>query len=159
MIADLLDFEEFDDTLDLRARIDLLARGTPEPERAAENPRLQMRVHSDKEIVDDRAVTKQRQVLERAPDAETRKMVRPVSQQVVAVEADVAGGRIIDPADHVEDRRLAGAVGADEADDLVLPDVDRHSGESLDAAKTLRDVAQRQQGRGRFHASHLLRRR
>ncbi len=100
----------------------------------------------DKEIVDDRAVTKQRKVLERAADAETRQMMRPVSQQVDAVEADLAGGRVIDPTDHVEDRRLAGAVRADEADDFVLPNVEGHSGKGLNAAKTLREVAQRKQG-------------
>src|SRR5262249_46755719 len=62
MIADLLDLEELDDTLDLRTRIDLLTLSTPEPERSAENSRLQMRVHPNKEIVDNRAVTKQSQV-------------------------------------------------------------------------------------------------
>jgi hypothetical protein len=41
-------------------------------------------------------------------------------------------------ADHVEDRGLAGAVRADEAEDLVLVQGERHVGDGADAAEPLR---------------------
>ncbi len=58
-------------------------------------------------------------VLEGARDAQRRDRVRRLRDQVLAVEADAAGGRRVDAADQVEHRRLAGAVGADQREDLA----------------------------------------
>ena len=46
-------------------------------------------------------------------------------QQVVAVELEPAAGRFVDPRDDVEQRRLAGAVRADQPADLALVDRER----------------------------------
>ena len=61
------------------------------------------------------------------PNASSRWKVRPmprlarrctgVSGDVAAVEADLAAGRLLQPADHVEAGGLAGAVGPDQAGD------------------------------------------
>ena len=48
--------------------------------------------------------------------------VRRLAGDVVAVEDDPAGGRLVDAGEHVEERRLAGAVRADQADDRAARD-------------------------------------
>ena len=54
----------------------------------------------------------------------------------LAGEADVAVGRLVDAGDHVEDRGLAGAVGADHADDLALVDAEVELGQGLAGRRT-----------------------
>ena len=50
------------------------------------------------------------------------------------------GVRLVDAGDQVEERRLAGAVRADHADDLALVDVEVELGDDLQAAEGLRDA-------------------
>ena len=57
-----------------------------------------------------------------------------------AVEVHRARGRVVDPADDVEHRRLAGAVGPDQAADLALVDREGEPVERDDAAEAHRDV-------------------
>ena len=57
-----------------------------------------------------------------------------------------SSGRV-DAGDEVEERRLAGAVRADHADDLVLVDVQVEVGDHLQAAERLRDALQLEQRR------------
>ena len=57
-----------------------------------------------------------------------------------AVEGERALGRRVDAREQVEERRLAGAVGADERDDLAFVDVQRHVADGLQAAELHRDV-------------------
>ena len=56
-------------------------------------------------------------VLERSADPALGDGVRRLGGHVVAVEDDLPGGRLVDAGQHVEEGRLAGAVGADQADD------------------------------------------
>src|SRR5436309_2632030 len=51
-----------------------------------------------------------------------RREVRPVS----AVENDPSLVGVVEPADHVEQRRLAGAVWTDDGEDLAAADLDAH---------------------------------
>src|SRR5207245_9033130 len=60
--------------------------------------------------------------LERPHQATSGDLVRPEAGDVLAVEDDRAPGRSQDPGQQVETGRLAGAVGADQADDLALVD-------------------------------------
>src|SRR4029077_2686414 len=46
---------------------------------------------------------------------------------VLAFEGDRAGVRLVEPADHVEERGLAGAVRADDRDKTAAPDGERHA--------------------------------
>src|SRR5262249_45646590 len=69
--------------------------------------------------------------LERAPDAESGPLVRLATGDVAAVELHVPCARRLQAGDHVEERRLAGAVGADEARDVSGLDVDGQVAERL----------------------------
>ena len=56
-----------------------------------------------------------------------------------AVEADLAGIGPVDAGEDLHQRRLAGAVLADERDDLAARDVEVHLVQRDDAGKTLGD--------------------
>ena len=56
-------------------------------------------------------------------------------------KTDLAVVRLVDAGDQVEERRLAGAVRADHADDLALVDVQVEVGHDLEAAERQRDAA------------------
>ena len=79
-----------------------------------------------------------------------------------AADGDPPGGRVVDPGDDVEERRLAGAVRADQADDRALGDVEADVVDGDEAAEPLRDVlgaeqdrALRRRWRGRrLHPAH-----
>ena len=57
--------------------------------------------------------------------------------RVVALEGHGPGGRVDDPGDDVEERRLAGAVRPDDADDRALRDVEVDVADGDQAAETL----------------------
>ncbi len=67
-------------------------------------------------------VLEEADVLERPPDAELRDPVGRLVRDVVAVELDHARRRLVDAREHVEERRLARAVRADQADDRLARD-------------------------------------
>ena len=80
----------------------------------------------------------QADVLERARHAGSaviRSGRRPVTS--CAVEQDPAGRRLVEPGEHVEEGRLAGAVRADDRDDRLRRDVDRHVADRQQAAEHL----------------------
>ena len=83
---------------------------------------------------------KQRQVLERPGDSEPGNTVRADLEQILPVELQPATGGVVDPADHVEHRRLARAVRADQSEDLTLVDAERQSVERDDATEGHRDL-------------------
>ena len=87
-------------------------------------------------------VQEQPQRLERARDAALRDHVRRQSEQRGPVEEDLAAVGAVDAGDQVEERRLAGAVRADHADDLALVDVQVEPVDHLQAAEGLRDPLQ-----------------
>jgi hypothetical protein len=82
----------------------------------------------------------QRQVLERAPDAERRDPVRRRLEQRPALERDPPIAERVEARQAVEQRRLAGAVRADQAEDVAACDDERHPVEGDDAAETDRHV-------------------
>ena len=61
-------------------------------------------------------------------------------RDVVPVDRHATAGGWHEPADEVEDGGLAGAVRADDADDLALADVERHAAHGLHAAEAHRQV-------------------
>ena len=93
---------------------------------------------ADAHVVEHRQVAEQREVLEGAADADVGDAVRRPAQDAAALEQDVAGARRVEPAEAVEQRRLAGAVRADQAEDLALPHVERDVVERDDAAERAR---------------------
>ena len=75
--------------------------------------------------------------LEGAPDAAPEFFARRQARHVRAVEDDRAGVGPKLPADHVEGRGLAGAVRADEGEELAGLDVEAHVARRHDAAEAL----------------------
>ena len=101
---------------------------------------------ADANVVDHRKVGKQRDVLEGAADADFGNLVRRALQDADAVHQDVAGARLVEPGEAVEERGLAGAVGPDQAEDLAVVHVKGHAVQCDDAAEHDADVANRKQG-------------
>ena len=66
-------------------------------------------------------------------------------------EPDLAAARLDQAHDRVQRRRLSRAVGADQADDLALADLDRHVAHGRDAA--VAHVQPRDLEHGRAHPS------
>jgi hypothetical protein len=75
------------------------------------------------DVLEDRHVCEQPDVLERPGDPSSRDLVGVESDQRLAFEDDVTFGRLDHAGDHVEERCLACAVGPDNRDDLALVDV------------------------------------
>ena len=72
--------------------------------------------------------------------------VRRQAGDVLAVEGDAAGIGRLEAGDGGEQRRLAGAVGPDQADDLALPHVERGLVDGLQAAERLGELAHLKHG-------------
>ena len=85
----------FVELLPARADAEVLGHGQPEEEAAA---------------------------LRHMRDAESRAAARRCAREVGAVEHDAAGHRLDEPGDGAQDRRLAGAVRAEQRDDLARRD-------------------------------------
>ena len=101
---------------------------------------------ADTNVVEHRKVGKQCHVLERAADADLGDPVRRARQDARAFHQDVAGGRLVEPGQAVEERGLAGAVRADQAEDSALVHVERHAVQRDDAAEYHAHVAYHEQG-------------
>ena len=101
---------------------------------------------ADADIVEHRKIGKQRDVLEGAADADLGDLVRRARQDAGAFHQDVAGRRLIEPRETVEQRGLAGAVRSDQAEDRALVHVEGYAIQRDDAAEHDADVANREQG-------------
>ena len=97
--------------------------------------RTLVRVAADENVLEDRERREEREVLERARDAGPGDAVRRKRKQVVPVERDATGPRLVEPADAVEEGRLARAVRSDERTDLAELDREREVGQRDDAAE------------------------
>src|SRR5260221_14174007 len=100
---------------------------------------------ADQNILADRHVAEQREVLEGAANAEPGHGAPRQRQQRASVEPDVAPAAVIDPADAIEQAGLARAVGPDQAADLALSDRERYAVERHHAAEMQGDVLDGQQ--------------
>ena len=84
--------------------------------------------------------------LYREGDATADDLVRLAAGQFAAVEHELATVGRVGAGEHVEERGLAGAVGADQAVDLTLVDGERDLGQRVQAAEAFADVAGFEQG-------------
>ena len=164
-----LDLEEVDDLLDGRAVGQLLLERPADERQRAEHPVAHVGVAAEHEVVEHGQVGEQLDVLERARHAQAGDLVRLLADQVVAVEGHAAFLRLVDARQHVEDRGLAGAIGADDREELALADLEADAVDRGDAREPQHDVADVDDRRavagvdGRFrggagHDSHRLRR-
>src|SRR5262245_1138003 len=125
-LADGLDLQEVDDALDGGAVGQLLGAGRAPPERVGEDVAAHLQQPARHDVVEHGHALEQRHVLEGARDAELRYLRRLEPRAVGAGEADVSLGGLVEAADHVEQRGLAGAVGPDDGEDLAALDLQAH---------------------------------
>jgi hypothetical protein len=103
-------------------------------------------MRADQNVVQNGHRPEELDVLERARDAAPDHAVRRRSQQALAGERERAGIGLVQARDDVEQRRLAGPVRPDQADDLPLLYVQRDVVDGDDAAEPPRHVADLEQG-------------
>src|SRR5207248_8026877 len=98
---------------------------------------LAARMPSDLDVLEHRHAREELDVLERPRDAPADDPVGRRSQQALAGEGDLARIRAVQAGDQVEERRLAGAVRADQPGNLALLDREPDVVDGDDAAEPL----------------------
>src|ERR687897_226922 len=121
-----------------------------------ERPIPQVEVPAEHEVVDQRQVGEQLDALKGAGNAERRDVVRTAAGDVVAVEVHAALLRAVDAGHQVEQGRLAGAIGADDGEQLPRLDGEGHTIDRDHAGETQGHVAYVEDRR--HHAAHRFRR-
>ena len=117
-----------------------LAAHRGQPEGPANHTRAQVSVATDEDVVQGGQLTEHLGVLERTGDTAPGDLVRRQREQVFTVERDPARPRTVEPGDQVEDGRLAGAVGADQREDLSIADLDAELAQGGEAAEADREI-------------------
>ena len=113
----------------------LLASRSRQLHRDFEEARMHMQLAAGHDVVEHRHALEQRDVLERAGDAEAGGVRRRHVRQALAAKGDAAFLRHVDAVDDVEHRALAGAVRTDDGADLVLEHVEGNVRQRLHPAK------------------------
>ena len=101
---------------------------------------------AEQQVVEHRHLREQLDVLERAGDAQGGDLVRAQTLDAAALPADVADLGDVHLADGVEDRGLAGAVGADDREQLAAVDAERDVVDRQHPAEAQLDVVELEQG-------------
>src|SRR5215468_6238036 len=153
---EVLDPQEIDDVFDALAVLDLFLLGEPPVGEGTQHAGLHVYVAAEQEIVEDGHAPEEGDVLEGAGDAELGDLAGGQVGDVAALADDPAGVGVVEAADHVEDGRLAGAVGPDDREDFALLGLQGNPGDRLDTAKRLGCLADFQKC---AHESHRFRRR
>ena len=121
--------------------------GAVEPEHAGDRAGMPAQMGADRDVLQHGHVGHQLDVLEGSGDAELDDLLRRRVVDLVAEHGDRAAGRCQHAGDQVEGRALAGAVGADQGDDLAGLDVERDVVDGDDAAELLARLVDVQQHR------------
>src|SRR5262249_19762413 len=95
---------------------------------------------ADQDGVEGRELAEHLGVLEGARDAAPRDLMRRQCQEVVVAERYPAARGAVEAGDHVEDGRLAGAVGTDQREDLSLPHLEPEPAQRREAAEADREI-------------------
>src|SRR4029450_10334550 len=95
---------------------------------------------SDLDVLAHGEPTKRAAVLERTREACPSPPGWAPPRHLRSREVDRAGGREVEAADHIHERRLAGAVRADQSEHLVPVKLDRDVAKRVDACKRPRDA-------------------
>ena len=111
--------------------------------RAERRPHALVGLHRELEVLEHRVVLEDRRLLELAADAGVRDLGLGQLREVDRL-AEERGARVGPrlAGDHVHHRRLAGAVGADDAAQLAGVDRERQVVERLEAVEADRDVVE-----------------
>ncbi len=108
---------------------------------------------ADHHVLEHGQVLERGRHLEGAPDAEARVLFRRGARDVHAVEHDTARGRQRVSGKAIEECGLAGAVRADQADDLALVDGQVRARDGAQATERFRDAFGAKQHRGASETS------
>ena len=131
------------------ARLALLREHGVRMQHGADRPRLGARMLADEDVLQYRHVAEEAQVLERARDPALDDEVRRQTGDVLAEEQDVPAVGRVHAGDQVEERRLAGAVRADQGDDAAGLDAEVHvldRGDAAEGLEQLLDLEHRRSG-------------
>src|SRR5881394_1335260 len=116
-----------EDLMHLLVDLGLAAANPGELDRVRDDVAGRARVAADADVVEHRQIGKQRDVLEGAADADFSDAVRRPRQDAGAFHQDVAGAWLIESGETIEQRRLAGAVRSDQAEDGALVHVEGYA--------------------------------
>lgn len=105
------------------------------------------RLEGDEDILLERHITEDAEILEHTPDADTRAFARREIGDVNTSKRNMAVRGPEEPREHVEERRLPRAVRADETDDLTLFDFERNIVEDALPGNRQSDIANGEDGR------------
>ena len=95
---------------------------------------------TEEHVLHDVEVVAERKILVHDLDPEPRRVLRRVYGDLAPLEDHLAAVRPVCAGDALDERRLAGAVVADERHDLARPDVEIDLRQSLHRAERLGDV-------------------
>src|SRR5262249_47217445 len=141
LVADVLDLQKVDDVLDLAPMLPFLAAGAADPvDHSGDEIAAQQMVAADHDVVEHGHVTEQRQVLERAADAEPGTIVDGTPGQRLALVEQPTLVWAITAGDAVEHRGLAGAVRTDDGEHLSALDREADAAQRLHTAEPDRDA-------------------
>jgi hypothetical protein len=136
---------------------DLLAPGPAQPQQGRGDAVADVEVAAQQQVVEHGEVLEQLDVLEGPGHAGAGDAVGLEPDQVAAGEADGALLGPVQAREAVEQRGLAGAVGTDDGEQLVGPDLERHRPQGADAGEAEVQLVDLEHRAG--HDSHRLRRR
>jgi hypothetical protein len=98
------------------------------------------------QVLEHRHTREELPALRRLGDAAGDDVVRLRVRDVVAAEADAPAARVVQTVDRAQRRRLAGAVRAEQSDDLGLPNLERDPLDRVDGAVVRMDVVELEDG-------------
>ena len=98
----------------------------------------------EEQVGDDVEVLAEGEILEHRGDPHLERLAGVVERHLLAEILDGARGRLMHPGEHLDERRLAGAVVADQRDDLAGMDVELDVRQRGDGAELFGNAAQSQ---------------
>ncbi len=110
----------------------------------------------DLDVVQSRKVLEKADILKGPGDAPRRVGMSGLTHEILAAEENVPLRRLVDSGEHVEDRRLSGAVGADEPRQIALGEGNIEIRHGLEAAEGDAQMPHLEKGRGSFLRRHHL---
>ena len=131
----VLDLEEVNDALHHLAVAYLLRLGQAPVEGASEDARAHLHVPPQHDVVQHAHAPEEGQVLEGAGDAQGGDAVGPQVGDVPPLEEDAAPLGMVVAADGVDEGGLAGAVGADDGQDLAPVGLEAHPAQGVHPAE------------------------
>src|ERR1035437_8580900 len=132
--------EQIEQFFDPSCHAALVGIEAPHPKHRAPMAEGDARRERHTKVIEYGQSAKKPDVLERASDAVMADGMWTKAVEERAAKADFTFRRRIDSGDHIEDSRLSGAVGSDESDKIVRPDLRVEIADGGQPAKAHRDV-------------------